>query len=169
MDVDREALRRTYSEKSDSVLLDLHAAGDLTDVAYEVIEDQLSKRGLDVPPRPEPTPEEKSRFTVGEFWDGKATLTEAFWGVWVFGGVMAVVAQIVVGNVLLLLTGGSEAVLVVPYAGWLAWVAFASVSVWRCAFNTRRKVWGYVVRGIVAVAVLVNFTQLVFDVGELIG
>ncbi len=86
MDVDREALRRTYSEKSDSVLLDLHAAGDLTDVAYEVIEDQLSKRGLDVPPRPEPTPEEKSRFTVGEFWDGKATLTEAFWGMGLRGG-----------------------------------------------------------------------------------
>ena len=120
MDVSREKLEQTYSGKSDGVLLDLHAAGDLMDVAYEVLEEQLTKRGLAVPPRPETAPEDKAKFTAREFWEGKGTLKEAFWGVWIFGGFLAFVVLVVVTAVLVLLTGDSAFAQVVPYAVWLA-------------------------------------------------
>lgn len=46
-------LKRTYSDKADEELLVLHARGTLTELAYETIEAELTKRGVPVPPRPQ--------------------------------------------------------------------------------------------------------------------
>ena len=59
MSATRESLEQNYSRKSDEVLLDMHAQGGYTDMAYEVLEEQLRDRGIAVPqrpPEPEPAP-----------------------------------------------------------------------------------------------------------------
>ena len=169
MDVSRETLERTYSGESDDALLDLHAAGHLVDLAYEVLEEQLTKRGLAVPPRPEAAPEEdEAATTIRDFWEGKASLQQAYWGVGVFGGLLAFVVVLVVTFGLALITQ-SEWVLVVPDAIWIAWATFAFVSIWRCAWNTRHKGWGYAARAMVVVGVLRTLAELMSAVADLNG
>ena len=52
MDDYQNSLAETYSQKSDTALLDLHTQGSLRGVAYVIIEKELIKRGIDVPTRP---------------------------------------------------------------------------------------------------------------------
>lgn len=52
MSAAHESLEELYSRKSDGVLLDMHAQGGYTDTAYEVLEEELRRRGIAVPPRP---------------------------------------------------------------------------------------------------------------------
>jgi len=52
--MDEQTLRQSYSEKPEEELRDLHALGTLTDIAYDILEAEIRKRGLPVPSRPEP-------------------------------------------------------------------------------------------------------------------
>ena len=66
MVVDRKTLFQTYSAKSDEELLRLHNTGTLTELAYEVLEEELVKRGLSIPEQsteiePEERVEQNSR------------------------------------------------------------------------------------------------------------
>ena len=51
MDVDIEELAKKYVELTDEELLRMHASGQLTDVAYEVLEKKLTQRGILIPNR----------------------------------------------------------------------------------------------------------------------
>jgi len=48
--IDRDTLAKNYATKSDDELLELHASKTLTKLAYEVIELELKKRNLELPP-----------------------------------------------------------------------------------------------------------------------
>lgn len=48
------ALETQYAELSTAALLDLHAAGTLTDDAYAALESELRTRGVTIPDRPAP-------------------------------------------------------------------------------------------------------------------
>jgi len=48
--IDRDTLAKNYATKSDDELLELHASETLTKLAYEVIELELKKRNLEIPP-----------------------------------------------------------------------------------------------------------------------
>ena len=50
--VDRESLISNYSSKSDDELLDLYISGTLTELAYEVLAEELAKRSVKIPERP---------------------------------------------------------------------------------------------------------------------
>ena len=50
---EREKLRTLYQSWSTEELLDIHASGSPTDVAYAVLEDVLNKRGVSIPQRPD--------------------------------------------------------------------------------------------------------------------
>lgn len=51
MEVSKEELKKLYSGKSDEELLSLHSAGTLTDLAYDIIENELRLRDISVPER----------------------------------------------------------------------------------------------------------------------
>jgi hypothetical protein len=51
MEVNKEELSIIYSEKSNDELLGLHSAGTLTDLAYDIIENELHSRNISVPSR----------------------------------------------------------------------------------------------------------------------
>ena len=48
--LNRDTLAKNYATKSDDELLELHASKTLTKLAYEVIELELKKRNLELPP-----------------------------------------------------------------------------------------------------------------------
>ena len=52
MEVDRESLKAKYRWMPREELLELHAAGTLPEEAYDVLESELSERGVTIPPRP---------------------------------------------------------------------------------------------------------------------
>ena len=49
MDVDVQELVKTYSEYTDEKLLSMASSGTLTEVAYKVLEKELSQRGIPIP------------------------------------------------------------------------------------------------------------------------
>jgi len=68
---ERDELARYYANISANELLELHASGKLTKLAYEVIELELAKRDLE---KPEPTPSiEEEILSSHEYWLTKKT------------------------------------------------------------------------------------------------
>ena len=64
MDNTQASLQKTYEGMSTPALLELHAAGTLTDSAYAVLESVLHARSIPVPARPD-TDKQKTPFTLG--------------------------------------------------------------------------------------------------------
>ena len=156
MDIDKDALRENFATKSDEELLDLHAAGTLTEIAYGVLDTELAGRSLTIPARPEApaTPQERPQ-SLRAHWEGKASLASAYW-------LIGVVGSIVFG-VLFKLLASSPAIFLVTIA-WFPYIIFAMVSIWRCAWNANWRGWGYIARTIVVlngIYIFVSFS-LVF-------
>jgi hypothetical protein len=83
MEINKDALTQTYRTKTDDELLGLHTAGNLTEMAYEVIETELTRRGIAFTERSKnqidheiTTKYKPSRWwTVLHLWGGLCALT----------------------------------------------------------------------------------------------
>ncbi len=84
-------------------------------------------------------------------WNGDERLSKVFWFYYV-----PVVAAMQFAWYLIELQEGPrwifEGLLAIPEIFYLVWIL---VSLWRCAFNCQVKLWGYVVRGLVVVHVVI--------------
>lgn len=81
-----------------------------------------------------------TRGFIGRAWRGEEKLWKVFWLYGVVGG-------IVLQTLITVLAGVGGMFLAIP--GLILMLAFAVwniVSVWRCAWNAKAKVWGYIVR-----------------------
>lgn len=155
MEIDKNALAQNYSTKSDDELIDLHAAGTLTETAYELLEAELAHRGVAIPKRPE-APEASGALqgrpqSLRAHWEGKASLASAYWLVGVLGGVVFLF--------LFNLLASNPAVLLVLIA-WLPYAVFSVVSIWRCAWNSSWRGWGYIARTVVVLNIIVVLLQV---------
>jgi hypothetical protein len=145
-------LAQKYATKSDDELLDLHSAGTLTGVAYEVLEAELKGRGVPIPQRHEASAGKQGRpRSLAAHWHGQASLASAYWLFGVLGGSVFLV--------LFWLVGSNPLVLVI-FLAWIPYTVFALVSIWRCAWNTSWKGWGYIARVIVILNVLMILAEL---------
>ena len=63
MVTDRETFARSYSEMTDDELLNLHSEGIITEIAYDMLELELQKRGHDIPQRA-PSKQEQLRIAI---------------------------------------------------------------------------------------------------------
>ena len=153
MDISLTDLQHTYSGKSTEELLSLHTRGTLTETAYEVLEAELSRRSVAVPPRAglekelAAAKESYRRMRLSAHWKGEAPLASAYWligvlGFWVAYGVFLLASHL--SRVL------SAAALVLL----LAVMVFAWVSIWRCWNNSSWRGWGYIARAIVVIDVI---------------
>ena len=141
MEIDRDELRQNFATKSDEELLDLHAAGTLTEIACDVLDTELAGRGVTIPARPEaPIGPQGRPQSLKAHWEGKASLASAYWLVGVAGG-------IVFGFLFNLLASSSAIFLIV--IAWFPYIIFATVSIWRCAWNSSWRGWGYLARTMV--------------------
>ena len=160
MDIDKNELAQNYAIKSDDELLDLHSSGNITDLAYEILEAELQDRGVGIPQRlaPKPLPGEPNLLKL--HWDGKARLASAYWIIGVVGSLLF----LGLANI----AGSSSARFFVLLA-WIPYAIFAYVSIWRCAWNTRWKGWGYIARAVVILGVFrsVIFLLITVSTGEI--
>ncbi len=90
------------------------------------------------------------------YWRGQGRLVIAFWIIGVIGAiVLNVVQQVMIALGLMLYyfeKAGASTVTPLIYAAfglWIVYAIYASVSIWRCAFNTSWPAWGYLARGCV--------------------
>lgn len=159
MQVAASDLAQQYSQKSNEELLSLHKSGTLTDVAYEVLESEMRQRNISIPARSAVddvlVADENAfqRQTLKGHWRGEARLVSAFWliGVaagWIFGGIVVFAAAF------------APQWLFLAIVAYLAFFAFSSVSIWRCARNTSWVGWGYMARGVV----VLNAVSILFIV-----
>lgn len=162
--IDRESLVKTYRDQEDAELLAFYSSDTLTELAREVLEQELANRGITIPnnsgdsvissklsikPRPQ---------SLKAHWEGKASLASAFWLIGVVGS--AIFKIMVYGLESVITTPESASlhasikialgllyllsyILSIPYA------IFAMVSIWRCSWNSDWKGWGYIARFIV--------------------
>lgn len=108
--------------------------------------------------------------TASEFWNGKRPLSQAFWLVWLVGGILVgVIAWIplIVGLYwlpgLLLPTTGAMSLLVFAYQ------LFCYVAVWRCADNVKGRIWAVIARILVVLAAIQMVLALIRTKGLLYG
>ncbi len=163
MEVDKESLKLRYSKRADNELLDLYSTGELAEVAYDAIESILAERGLQVPERQ--TIQHQENHNPGlavkllSYWNGNAPLFKAFWFVGFLGGIVA--------KVLMKLAATLAVPPLVTLILYCVYLLFSSVSIWRCSWNTGRKLWGYVAR-LYLVLVLSSFSYF-FVIGFVEG
>lgn len=91
-------------------------------------------------------------------WRGEEALWKAYWLIGVLGGwaVQTVAANLV----------GFEIVPVLPaIGGALIYAAYVFVAIWRCAFNTDHRIWGYLARAVLIALPLISVVEILFGDG----
>ncbi len=86
--------------------------------------------------------------TIAKSWRGSEPLWRVFWIYGVFVGLsFSLVGALLIWQKLLIL----QIPLTVIYLGYLVWFY---VSAWRCAFNCKSIIWGYITRILVALSIV---------------
>jgi len=102
-----------------------------------------------------PVTPEKSQNFFKRCWQGSAHLWQAFWLIGVLGKLLVVTIGFL-GSFMIMGAFQNDAlvgVLLVPLL--LGYLVFASVSVWRCANNTKHLLWRVLARIVVAIVIVV--------------
>lgn len=163
MDITYESLANSYSQKSTDELLELHASGHLTEIAYTVLEADLAARGVALPSRPALPNDLKADEPIREYWRGNRSLGRAFWLIGVFGGIVALIFKFIATNRL----GDGLLVQSIIQILVLGYMIFAIVSIWRCAKN--KGFWGIAARASIVLMLLPLIAALVVIGLEYLG
>ena len=93
-------------------------------------------------------------------WNGEEKLKILFWIYYVIGsiGIAMVPGVFQSAGLLIGINYGAifSLIIVVPYFVWIM------VSLWRCAFNVDKRIWGYIVRGIVVFTIVSYLFRLIY-------
>jgi len=148
MEVNIEQLAQNYSELADEELLRMHASGQLTEVAYKLLEKELAQRAIPIPQRMDEVDGAPERpLTIRALWTGRAPLGSA-WGLLIALNIVANVVNIFIE------AQGSPVVDIVLAIVALPFAIFALVALWRCAWNTGWQGWGLISRAFVVLFVM---------------
>ncbi len=166
--VSKESLISQYSAKDTDDILAIYAEGQLTDMAFEIIEKELESRNVQIPERPpiqeqEIITSESVFLFLGNHWNGKGKLMTAFWGLWFLGTIILKLAMFGLEEIWYSVDS------LVKYENHLIigenilialFVFFSSVALWRCAFNTNSRRNGYAARVFVGVVLLIYLDSM---------
>jgi len=87
-------------------------------------------------------------------WNGEANLSSAFWLYFVGGQFAVTLALIlVISPTLLMGAEATKTAKLVTYPIYFSFLAWAMVSIWRCANNVSYRVWGILAKTFVVVYV----------------
>jgi hypothetical protein len=168
MQIDRDSLSKKYRGKTDDDLLNLHSSGDLTEAAYEVIESEMGRRNIPIPQRPEIDDRYKNtQSVIKNYWYGKARLANAFWLLGVLGGVFATFIFRVFLNLVVLQIPNFPLriiLLSISFIFLLGFIIFVYVSIWRCAWNTDWKGWGYIARFLIFLKISIILMPFIINI-----
>lgn len=92
---------------------------------------------------------------VAEFWNGKRPLAQAFWLVWVLGGILfGLLLWLLIVAGLSWFPAMITAVIAIASLALLSFQVYCYVSVWRCAVNVKARVWMVIARVLVVLSAL---------------
>jgi hypothetical protein len=143
-------------------LVERRAAGTLTDLATQVVDELLPERDEPIPVQVAPDCAEAPAEFPGlllyllRHFSGRGQLASAFWVIG-FGGLVLMV--LVSG---LLMTVGQGALSLVRLPVWVIFGTVAMASIWRCAYNTSWHGWGHLARAFVTALGVIPITGAVW-------
>ena len=94
------------------------------------------------------------------YWSGKEKLWKAFWLIGIVGRIFVAFFIIIfslIGNSI----GLTWSVAILSLLFVLIYIIWSFVSIWRCAFNTQNKNWGYVARIFISMDLLIGIKQTI--------
>jgi hypothetical protein len=149
VEVNINELAQNYTELADEELLRMHTSGQLTESAFNVLEKELTQRGIPIPQRVAESEIAQGRYlSLRALWEGKASLASA-WGLWIALNIVASsVVNLIIEDLESPVVDFALAIIALPFG------AFVLISIWRCAWNTGWKGWGYISRTFVAAIVI---------------
>ena len=150
MGINIEELAQSYIELSDEELLNLHSSGGLTEDAYNALEMELTRRDVSIPERTteEAAPLEGGFPSLRAYWKGKASLASAYWILGFLGNLVLTVIYRLIAVQESSLLNSIFLLISTIYS------VFTCISIWRCAWNTSWKGWGYIARAFIAIGAI---------------
>ena len=145
MDMTRTELETTYRDKDNDELLKIHKRGTLVELAYEILEEEMSRRSMEVPDRSE-TPHISTVHyqSLRDHWEGRARLVSAFWLLGVLGSLIVIFLGGVFDTFYVNNLQNRETQRNLETAiglVQLTYAIFALVSISRCGLNVNWKGW----------------------------
>ncbi|MCP5006696.1 MAG: hypothetical protein GY941_22545 [Planctomycetes bacterium] len=149
-EVNLEELRSNYENLEDDELTRLHQGGGLTDEAYSVIETEMSNRSILILTRPHPIDEQSPQPFFSSHWKGEKPLWSAYWVVGIIGinalafllGILANVSENIFFQPDQQPSIAASTIGLLIGIVFFAYIIFASVSILRCAKNTKHRILG---------------------------
>lgn len=90
---------------------------------------------------------------VAAFWNGKRPLAQAFWLLWVLGGILlGLLLWISIIAGLSWFPSMMTAIIAIASLTLLAFQVYCYVAVWRCAVNVKARVWMVIARVLVVLS-----------------
>ncbi len=168
-----DKLKSNYENLEDEELARLHQGGGLTDEAYSVIEAEMSNRSISILTRPQPIDEQPPQPFFSSHWKGEKPLWSAYWVVGVIGiSVLAFLLGILTNvSANIFSQPDQQPPIAMSTIGLLigivffAYIIFASVSILRCAKNTKHRILGLLARLLVLPQLII---AVLFPVGLII-
>jgi hypothetical protein len=150
MEIAIDELAQNYAELTNEELLSLHSLGGLTEDAYNALEMELSRRDVSIPERTteEAAPLEGGFPSLRAYWKGKASLASAYWILGFLGNLVLTVIYKLIAVQESSLLNSIFLLISTTYS------VFTCISIWRCAWNTSWKGWGYIARAFIAIGAI---------------
>lgn len=162
-------LAERYQGMNSDDLLDLHQSGKLSDVAYDVIENELRSRNLTFGERPEEFDGTSSKpprqpFFASHF-RGKRSLASAYWLIGVLGTFVALFLNLLLIVVLVFVSTSLhiETGRVTEQMVWIPLVVYqlyATICIVNCSKNARSRFWAVVAQVVAILSFLKLFTAV---------
>ena len=94
------------------------------------------------------------------YWYGKEKLWKAFWLIGILGRIL-VATFVIIFALIGKSIGLTWSIAILSFLFIAIYIIWSFVSIWRCAFNTQNKNWGYVARIFISMDLLIGIKQTI--------
>ena len=103
---------------------------------------------------------DKLEFFFLNYWHGKERLWKAFWLIGILGRIL-VATFVIIFAIIGKSIGLTWSIAILSFLFISIYIIWSFVSIWRCAFNTQNKNWGYVARIFISMDLLTGIYQTI--------
>lgn len=94
------------------------------------------------------------------YWYGEEKLWKAFWLIGILGRIL-VATFVIIFALIGKSIGLTWSIAILSFLFISIYIIWSFVSIWRCAFNTQNKNWGYVARIFISMDLLIGIKQTI--------
>ena len=94
------------------------------------------------------------------YWNGKKKLWQAFWLIGIFGRILLAIF-IVIFTLIGKAIGLTWSIGILSLIFILIYIIWSFVSIWRCAFNVKNRIWGHIARVFISMDLFLGILQTI--------